>query len=303
MDARLAQVAACSPTEIGALVREAFDEHYGEVGLVPWRGREAVARLQITAACFGGKAVAGIAMHLAVTGLRSGMPDNTMVRATTPAGEHIKLENWPLADDAGATVRVAVAQTQLQHCVQGASGLEDGAALELRLEPNRRGPSHGQFKGLAFAVHDAATGDQCGYVQNADMDRVRAPSTSIVAGTAVKSDGGWLIEAPAPAPRHVVVPADWTYEGKIEEVKSKNDSLWTEQRMWIRACTETDYDIGYKNPYLFEDDGEGSLIGTVDISTTKVAEKGGRKKGVAGGHVGMEVDAVAGVDAAAAAED
>ena len=67
------------------------------------------------------------------------MPDNTMVRATTPAGEHIKLENWPLADDAGATVRVAVAQTQLQHCVQGASGLEDGAALELRLEANRRG--------------------------------------------------------------------------------------------------------------------------------------------------------------------
>ena len=172
-------------------MREAFDAHYGEVGLVPWRGREAVARLQITAACFGGKAVAGIAMHLAVTGLRrwharSGMPDNTMVRATTPAGAHIKLEDWPLADDAGATVRVAVAQTQLQHCVQGASGLEDGAALELRLEPNRRGPSHGQFKGLAFAVHDAATGDQCGYVQNADMDRVRAPSTSpVVAGTAV----------------------------------------------------------------------------------------------------------------------
>ena len=111
---------------------------------------------------------------------------------------------------------------------------------------------------------------------------------------------------PSPAPRHVVVPADWTYEGKVEEVKSKNDSLWTEQRMWIRACTETDYDIGYKNPYLFEDDGEGSLIGTVDISTTKVAEKGGRKKGVAGGHMGMEpmeVDAVAGGDAAAAAAE
>ena len=45
-----------------------------------------------------------------------------------------------------------------------------------------------------------------------------------------------------------------------------------------------------------EDDGEGSLIGTVDISTTKVAEKGGRKKGVAGGHVGMEVDPVAAED-------
>ena len=236
------------------------------------------------------------ALHLAATGLRSGMPDNTMVRATTPAGEHIKLENWPLADDAGATVRVAVAQTQLQHCVQGASGLEDGAALELRLEPNRRGPSHGPFKGLAFAVHDAATGDQCGYVQNADMDRVRAPSTSIVAGTAIRGDGGWLIEAPAPAPRHVVVPADWTYEGKVSEVKSKNDSLWAEQRMWIRALTEHDYDIGYKNPYLFEDDGEGGLIGTVDIYITKVAEKGGRKKGVAGGHVGMEVDPVVAED-------
>ena len=229
------------------------------------------------------------------------MPDNTMVRATTPAGEHIKLENWPLADDAGTTVRVAVAQTQLQHCVQGASGLEDGAALELRLEPNHRG-----VKGVSFAVHDAATGDHCGYVQNCDMDRVRAPSTSVVAGTAVKSDGGWLIEAPAPAPRHVVVPADWTYEGKVVEVKSKNDSLWAEQRMWIRACTEHDYDIGYENPYLFEDDGEGGRIGTVDISTTKVAEKGGRKKGVAGGHMGMEpmeVDAVAGDAAAAAAED
>ena len=101
---------------------------------------------------------------------------------------------------------------------------------------------------------------------------------------------------PSPAPRHVVVPADWTYEGKVEEVKSKNDSLWTEQRMWIRACTETDYDIGYENPYLFEDDGEGGRIGTVDISTTKVAEKGGRKKGVAGGHVGMEVDPVVAED-------
>ena len=59
-------------------------------------------------------------------------------------------------------------------------------------------------------------------------------------------------------------------------------------------------------PRRWADDGEGGLIGTVDISTTKVAEKGGRKKGVAGGHTGMEpmeVDAVAGGDAAAAAED
>ena len=236
------------------------------------------------------------------------MPDNMMVRATTPAGARVDIKDWPLADDAGATVRVAVAQTQLQHCVQGASGLEAGAALELRLEPNRRGPSHGPFKGLAFAVHDAATGDQCGYVQNADMDRVRAPSGKApqpyVAGTAVRGERGWLVEVPSPAPRHVVVPADWTYEGKIEEVKSKNDSLWTEQRMWIRACTETDYDIGYKNPYLFEDDGEGGLIGTVDIYITKVAEKGGRKKGVAGGHVGMEVDsAVDAVAGGAAGED
>ena len=237
------------------------------------------------------------------------MPDNTMVRATTPAGARVDIKDWPLADDAGATVRVAVAQTQLQHCVQGASGLEDGAALELRLEPNRRGPSHGQFKGLAFAVHDAATGDQCGYVQNADMDRVRAPSGKApqpyVAGTAVRGERGWLVEVPSPAPRHVVVPADWTYEGKVEEVKSKNDSLWAEQRMWIRACTEPDY-LHYANPYLFEDDGEGGRIGTVDISTTKVAEKGGRKKGVAGGHMGMEpmeVDAVAGGDAAAAAAE
>ena len=97
------------------------------------------------------------------------------------------------------------------------------------------------------------------------------------------------------------MPADWTYEGKVEEVKSKNDSLWAEQRMWIRACTETDYDIGYKNPYLFEDDGEGGRIGTVDIYTTKVAEKGGRKKGVAGGHVGMEVEVDAWRAATAAA--
>ena len=86
------------------------------------------------------------------------MPDNTMVRATTPAGARVDIKDWPLADDAGATVRVAVAQTQLQHCVQGASGLEDGAALELRLEPNHRG-----VKGVSFAVHDAATGDHLFY--------------------------------------------------------------------------------------------------------------------------------------------
>ena len=44
----------------------------------------------------------------------------------------------------------------------------------------------------------------------------------------------------------------------------------------------------------------------MDIYITKVAEKGGRKKGVAGGHMGMEpmeVDAVAGGDAAAAAAE
>ena len=82
------------------------------------------------------------------------MPDNTNVRATTPAGEHIKLENWPLADDAGATVRVAVAQTQLQHCATGAAGLEDGAARLLRrldalLEPKcHRGPPRTRAYGL-----------------------------------------------------------------------------------------------------------------------------------------------------------
>ena len=42
------------------------------------------------------------------------------------------------------------------------------------------------------------------------------------------------------------MPADWTYEGKIEEVKSKNASLWTEQRMWIRALPSSDCDIGRK---------------------------------------------------------
>ena len=300
MDARLAEIAACAPTELAALVNAAFDARYGEVGLVHWRGREAVAKLQIVAACFGGKAVAGIALHLAVTGLRSGMPDNTMVRATRPTGECVDVKAWPLADERVVPpLRVLLAQTQLQHCQNGAAGLEDGAALELRLEQNPRAPRIGAYKGLAFAIHDAATGEQCGYVANADMDRVRAPTGKApepyVAGAAVQSEGGWLIEVPSPAPRDVVVPADWTYEGKIVEVKSKNDALWSEQRMWIRVCNEEDY-LHYDNPYLFEDDDEGGRIGTVDISITVVKEKGGgRKKGVAGGHAGMEVEpAVAG---------
>ena len=46
MDARLAQVAACSPTALAALVREAFDAHYGESGpraVARARGRRAAA--------------------------------------------------------------------------------------------------------------------------------------------------------------------------------------------------------------------------------------------------------------------
>ena len=81
----------------------------------------------------------------------------------------------------------------------------------------------------------------------------------------------------------------------VERSGSKRALVTAAAQLLVRKCVS----VSGLAAYLTEpqaDDGEGGRIGTVDISTTKVAEKGGRKKGVAGGHVGMEVDPVVAED-------
>ena len=58
---------------------------------------------------------------------------------------------------------------------------------------------------------------------------------------------------------------DWELQGEMVEVKSANDGLWTEQRMWLRSLLEPGY-LHYRNPYLFDSRGEP----LVKISICKV---------------------------------
>ena len=203
---QLAQSPRARRPALAALVREAFDDHYGEVGLVPparARGRRAVAD---HGRVLWGKAVAGIAMHLAVTGLRRvACRPQRWSRATTPAARGpARSTSAARRRRGGAAVRVAVAQTQLQHCVQGASGLEDGAALELRLEPNRRGAEPRPVQGRARSR--SATRDGRPVRLRAERPTwtacARAGPATIASSPARRSgaSGGWLVEAPAPAP-------------------------------------------------------------------------------------------------------
>ena len=50
-------------------------------------------------------------------------------------------------------------------------------------------------------------------------------------------------------------------------MKSANDGLWTEQRMWLRSLLEVGY-LHYPNPYLFDAEGEA----LVKISICKVVD-------------------------------
>mmetsp|Transcript_26940 Transcript_26940/g.81403 ORF Transcript_26940/g.81403 Transcript_26940/m.81403 type:complete len:210 (-) Transcript_26940:443-1072(-) len=193
-----------------------------------------------------------------------------MIRATTPDGGHVGVDAWPRTVAPGATVSLDVASTHLPHCAVGAAALVEGP-VELRREANKFGKKTGRWKGtggVSFAVHDAA-GAQCGYVANADMELVAEPSDDApVAARVVAAGGGkWTLVAPETLVEDAVIDEAWTLEAKIDEIKSKNDSLWTEQRMWIRALTERDF-LHYENPYLFYEDGSPA----VRIATTRVAE-------------------------------
>ena len=70
-------------------------------------------------------------------------------------------------------------------------------------------------------------------------------------GTASCVNGAWMVDAPAAAAYSIDVRDDWALRGEMVEVKSQKDSLWTEQRLWLRALTEKTF-LPYDNPYLFE---------------------------------------------------
>ena len=136
----------------------------------------------------------------------------------------------------------------------------------MRRERNDKAP-----RGVAFAVHDAASGAPCGYVANADLSKVAEPSEDHPVRGRVVSGASWgdvSIELPGPPAWEADFGEGWVLEGKLREVKSKKDSLWVEQRMWIRALNDEAY-LHYENPYLFRD---GQPV--VDAGTTKVATLG-----------------------------
>jgi len=256
-------------------VRRAFDAHYGKSSAFVRWGEVRIAhcvQLQIVAVCFGGRALAGILLHLAATGMFSGMPDNTMVRAVRPNGVRVSGMQvqrdgsasthlgWELVEcaDGPTAARVPLRHTGLLECTEGAAALADGTPLELRSERNRFGVG-----GYSMAVHIAATGAKCGYVGNDDFHAVRAGEAR-----AALADGKWAVDALAAKKWTIAIEDDWTLHGALVEVKSKNDSLWTEQKLWIRSLTDRQF-LRYPNPYLFNEDGSP----TVDISTAKVAPK------------------------------
>ncbi|KAL3932634.1 MAG: hypothetical protein SGPRY_000626 [Prymnesium sp.] len=293
IDARLQQLADSSPCELAQIVRLAHDKHYGECsgtvcwGEVRWSHR---VKLQVIAVCFGGRSLAGILLHLAVTGMYSGMPDNTLVKASRPTNGEMRRvggvvvepdrtepHSWPLVERGGqGRVTIKLVQTHLPCCVTGAEGLSDGAAVELRAERNSKAPG-----GNAMAVHLAGPGSKCGYVANADLQHVREGVGRVIRNPAFSTcvEGScWFIEAPEAMDFDIVVGDDWDLRAALLEVKSRNDALWAEQRIWLRSLLERDF-LRYDNPYLFTAHGQPN----VDIGVCRVRDEKSPRPAM-GGH-------------------
>ena len=212
IDARLAEVAAASPSALAELVRLAAEAHHMKASsFVRWPDGvdryKHVLHLQAVAVCFGGRAVAGILLHIARTGMCAGMPDLTCIKARPPAsaggddtktaggatktgGDDTKTAGgatetggddtttvnvahaWPWR--AGGVVSVALVKSD--KCDrEDVQWLADGAALELRRERNMMAPNK-----VAVAVHLVVDErlhqewPKVGYVANADLPRVLA---------------------------------------------------------------------------------------------------------------------------------
>ena len=227
--------------------------------------------------------MAGILMHMAKTGMFSGMPDLTIIRAGRPSSvpdvdvhtqtwsaktEPIPIDEWLLRKVGGATtVRVPLNATDKDMTKMGAAMLADGAKVQVVQEDNNPFAPKG-MKALQVQL----AGGPCGYVANCDLRKVRPGEATVFESSSAAS--GWELEALAAVAYTIEVDDDWTLEGELVEVKSAKDSLWTEQKMWLRALLEPEY-LHYDNPYLFTTEGKP----VVKISTCRVKDPKGAAEG------------------------
>ena len=201
-------------------------------------------------------------------------------------------------------MRLKLAQAGLAICAAGVGKLADGTALVLKAEANRFGPN-----GKALAVHLAATGERCGFIGNAEVRLARPGDATAVwasdevvgsgemhgqagggqAGGGQAGGGQWMVDACEAVGTTIEVGDDWELNGALVEVKTKNDSLWCEQRMWLRSLLEPGF-LSYTNPYLFDATG----VPTINISVCKVTDpkKKQQKKKQNQGEVGKEEEEV-----------
>ena len=113
------------------------------------RERERLLWLQRVAVAFGGRALAGLFLHMVRSGIYSrGMPDLTMVRAWRPVGcgdgmegggmegggmEVVRGSEWPthaVTPEAGPVI-LPLTRSELTHCAKAASRLVAGAMAEV----------------------------------------------------------------------------------------------------------------------------------------------------------------------------
>jgi hypothetical protein len=293
IDRRLAQLAGSSATVLAELVRASYEKHYAKCSrFIQWCEGDVARRgqlfhLQKIAVCFKGRALAGILLHMACTGMFAGMPDLTSIRAVKPDAEQVTggRRKWSGVEcGLSDKVQVRFSTIKLPECQAGLSVLEVGQALELRYEDNPRGLMGVQGRpdtGTSIVVYltQPHGNYKCGYVANKDVWRVKPGAAIAIRRDSEGRSPQWMEAAERTDSYTIDIGDDWKLEGRLAEVKSKNDALWTEQRVWLRSLLDVDF-LDYENPYLFYGDGDAQMnkwfsidsvrSNVVDISTIRV---------------------------------
>ena len=158
----------------------------------------------------------------------------------------------------------------LAQLADGTAKLAIGAAAEIRPEPGN------PIGAGALAVY--VGNDKAGYLPTGSYLLVE-PGDATVEAAAGATGAAWQL---------VCAPKQWKvlgvdkaiemgcrFEAALAEVKSENDQLWTEQKIWINALNYPQV-LSYGSPYLVDGEGRPTVRSVHGASRLGRSEVGGR---------------------------